>query len=84
MAKAGADGVQTFAIRSRGLGIAIKIADGHAQARYVAAVEVLRTLGLADPGDSHLSRYARMPLHNIAGLRVGELHPVFTLRSCAP
>jgi L-asparaginase II len=84
VAKAGADGVQTFAIRSRGLGIAIKIADGHAQARYVAAVEVLRTLGLADPGDSHLSRYARMPLHNIAGLRVGELHPVFTLRSCAP
>lgn len=81
VAKAGADGVQTFGIRSKGLGIAIKIADGHAQARYVAAVQVLRTLGLADPDDPHLARYARMPLHNIAGLRVGELRPVFALQS---
>jgi L-asparaginase II len=80
VAKAGADGVQTFAVRSRGLGIAIKIADGHAQARYVAAVQVLRALGLAPDDEPHLAPYARMPLMNIAGLQVGVLRPVFSLQ----
>jgi L-asparaginase II len=80
VAKAGADGVQTFAVRSRGLGIALKIVDGHAQARYVAAVQVLANLGLATPDEPHLAPYARTPLFNIAGLPVGNLRPVFSLQ----
>ena len=31
IAKAGAEGVQAVAVRSQGLGIAIKVADGHAR-----------------------------------------------------
>jgi len=83
VAKAGADGVQTLAIRSLGLGIAIKISDGHADARHVAIVEVLRQLGL--PGAQHetLDPWRRMPIRNIAGLQVGERRPVFELQSSA-
>jgi L-asparaginase II len=76
VAKVGAAGVQVIGVRSRGLGIAVKIADGHADARYVAAFAVLRTLGLVDPDDSDLGGYARIPIVNAAGLRVGELRPV--------
>ena len=79
VAKAGADGVQTLAIRSQGLGIALKISDGHADARHIAMVEVLRQLGL--PGAEHpvLDRYRRMVIRNIAGHAVGERLPVFEL-----
>lgn len=81
VAKAGADGVQTLAIRSLGIGIAIKITDGHADARHVAIVETLHQLGL--PGAQHpsLDPWRAMPIRNIAGLRVGERRPVFRLQS---
>jgi L-asparaginase II len=79
VAKAGADGVQTIAVRSRGLGIAIKIGDGHANARSVAMVEVLQQLGLGDPTHPDLARHAKIPITNIAGLQTGELKPVFEL-----
>jgi len=80
VAKAGADGVQTLAIRSLGLGIAIKVSDGHADARHVAIVEVLRQLGL--PGAEHesLLPWRSQPIRNIAGLQVGDRHPVFELQ----
>ena len=76
VAKVGAAGVQVIGVRSRGLGIAVKIADGHADARYVAAFAVLRALGLVEPDDPDLGGYARIPIVNAAGLRVGELRPV--------
>jgi L-asparaginase II len=79
VAKVGAAGVQTIGVRSRGLGIAVKIADGHADARLVAAVAVLHALGLAEPEAPELARYAKMPIHNVAGLPTGELRPVFGL-----
>lgn len=44
--KVGADGVYTVGIRSRGLGIAIKIADGSLGPLYTTAVSVLLQLGL--------------------------------------
>jgi L-asparaginase II len=83
VAKAGADGVQTLAIRSLGLGIAIKVSDGHADARHVAIVEVLRQLGL--PGAQHesLAPWRSQAICNIAGLQVGERRPVFELQSGA-
>lgn len=83
VAKAGADGVQTLAIRSLGLGIAIKVSDGHADARHVAIVEVLRQLGL--PGAEHesLLPWRSQPIRNIAGLQVGDRHPVFELQRVA-
>jgi L-asparaginase II len=80
VAKAGADGVQAFAIRSRGLGIAVKVGDGHSQARDVTAFEVLRQLGLADDRSPLTARLARIPIHNIAGRQVGAMQPIFRLR----
>ena len=80
VAKVGADGVQVIGVRSRGLGIAVKIAGGHSDARFVAAVEVLRALGLAAPDAPGLARWARMPIVNAAGRVTGELAPAFELR----
>ncbi len=81
VAKVGADGVQAIGIRSRGLGIAIKISDGNSNARFVAAFEVLRRLGLVQPDHPELGRYHRIPIDNAAGLRTGEMRPVFDLRA---
>ena len=80
VAKAGADGVQTLAIRSLGLGIAIKVSDGHADARHVAIVEVLRQLGLPGAAHESLLPWRSQPIRNIAGLQVGDRHPVFELQ----
>lgn len=79
VAKIGADGVQTIGIRSRGLGIAIKLGDGNMRALYVAAVETLRQLGL--PGTDHplLTPFARPLIRNARGIETGDLRPVFTL-----
>jgi len=79
VAKVGAAGVQVLGIRSRGLGIAIKIADGHPDARFVAAFATLRALGLVEPDDAELARYAKIPIVNAAGLETGALRPVFEL-----
>jgi L-asparaginase II len=79
VAKAGADGVQTLAIRSLGIGIAIKVSDGQADARHIAIVEVLRQLGLPEADHPALAPYRRMPIRNIAGHPVGERRPVFRL-----
>ncbi len=79
VAKVGAAGVQVLGIRSRGIGIAVKIADGHGEARLVAAFEVLRALGLVEPDDPELARYAKIPVKNTAGLETGEFRPVFGL-----
>ena len=79
VAKVGAAGVQVLGIRSRGLGIALKIADGHGDARLVAASAVLRALGLSEPGDPELVRYEKIAVTNAAGLETGELRPVFEL-----
>jgi L-asparaginase II len=81
VAKVGAAGVQVLGVRSRGLGIAIKIADGHSEARLVAAFAVLRALGLVEPQDPELSRYTTIPQFNATGLQTGELRPVFELHA---
>jgi len=79
VAKVGAEGVQVIGIRSRGLGIALKVSDGHSDARFVAAFEVLRALGLVAPDDPELARYAAPAIRNVRGVHTGELRPVFEL-----
>lgn len=80
VSKIGADGVQAIGIRSRGIGIAIRIADGNARALHVATVEALQQLGLLDdPAATPLARYARPALRNWRGLEVGRVEPVFRL-----
>jgi L-asparaginase II len=80
VAKIGADGVQVIGVRSAGLGIAIKVADGNMRALYTAAVAVLQQLGLvAVPERSPLAPWLRPQLHNFMGLHTGEVRPVLQL-----
>ncbi|NCW25496.1 MAG: hypothetical protein EBV84_09010, partial [Betaproteobacteria bacterium] len=74
------EAVQAIGIRSRGLGIAIKIADGNARAMPWIVVEIFRQLGI---GDSHqrqqLQELVARPIRNVRGDAVGCYRPVFTL-----
>jgi L-asparaginase II len=80
VAKVGADGVQAVGIRSRGLGIALRIADGDMRALLAATVELLVQLHLLDdPSSTPLARWARPALKNARGTTVGHMLPLFTL-----
>jgi L-asparaginase II len=82
--KAGADGVQAIGIRSRGIGIAIRIADGDVRARHVVTVEVLHQLGLLPvPLPPALAPHWRPQLVNPSGTVVGALEPLFELGSAS-
>jgi L-asparaginase II len=85
ISKIGGEGVQTIGIRSRGLGIAIKIADGdkgdyQPRATFPVAIETLRQLGVvaAELPDA-LQRFdAAQRANSEARFRV-KLETVFTL-----
>jgi len=80
VAKSGAEGVQALAVRSRGWGVAVKIADGAARAREVVAVEALHQLGLlADRGGDALAGFASAQICNWRGRVTGTIQPVFRL-----
>lgn len=80
VAKAGAEGVQALGVGSRGLGIALKIADGGARAAQVAIAAVIEQLGLlpAD-GAQALRPWRDGEIRNYAGRLTGRLLPVFEL-----
>ncbi len=79
--KVGAEGVYCMGIRSRGLGVALKVEDGRERAANPAALEVLRQLRVADPASiPGLSRHWRPPVENHRGEKVGEIVPVFELK----
>ncbi|TXL64902.1 asparaginase [Zeimonas arvi] len=82
IAKAGADGVQAIAVRSAGLGIAVKITDGNARAAVTAAIAVLDALGLTSAVQREaLAPLARPEIRNARGLRVGEARSVAVLNA---
>jgi L-asparaginase II len=79
--KIGAEGVQGIAIRSLGLGIAIKVADGNMRALYPATIAVLEQLGvLNDQRRADLATWATPILNNAAGTAVGDIIPAVALR----
>ncbi|MDB5754615.1 MAG: asparagine amidohydrolase [Massilia sp.] len=81
VSKVGADAVQTIGVRSAGLGIAIKIADGATRSLQAATFSVLDQLGLLDARRRALLEHYRQPdLKNVRGSIVGQIRPVFTLR----
>jgi L-asparaginase II len=83
--KIGAEGVQAIGIRSRGLGIAIKVTDGQKRGLYPAIVAVLSQLGLLDAfAEDALSRWARRPVTNYRGLLTGEVRPAVALTPYRP
>jgi L-asparaginase II len=81
LAKGGAEAVHVLALRRRGFGIAIKIADGAARADHAVTVEVLRQLGvIGDLAGTPLEFFGRPKVTNWRGLEVGEVLPVLRLR----
>ncbi|MBB3262361.1 MULTISPECIES: asparaginase [Paraburkholderia] len=72
--KVGVDGTYVIGVKSVGLGIAIKIADGDLSALYASAVAVLREIGLVDDRNvSVLARWDNPRLRNLRGIEVGQL-----------
>lgn len=77
LAKVGAEGVHTMTIPAKGIGIAIKVADGALRAQHAAAVAALVQLGeLTNPLPGRLADFLRKPIRNSRGETVGEI------RSC--
>lgn len=80
VSKVGADGVQTLASFSRGIGIAAKVSDGQPPPLMVAFVSVLDQLGwLDEPARAALFTLTPPPLKNAAGIEVGEMRAVLEL-----
>lgn len=80
VAKGGADGVQALGIASRGLGIALKIADGSPRALQVAVAAAIEQLDLLPAGgDPPLGPWRQGEIRNQAGRLTGRLMPVFRL-----
>lgn len=85
VAKIGADGVQAIGVKSKGIGIALRIADGNARALGVATVAVLQQLGLLnDATRTPLAKFAHPVIRNHRGLEVGRVEAVFDLPGAAP
>jgi L-asparaginase II len=78
--KIGAEAVQAIGVRSAGIGIAIKVADGHKRALYPTIVAVLEQLRLLDAdARAALAAWARPTLRNYRGLATGEVRSVVVL-----
>lgn len=78
--KIGAEGVQALGIRSRGLGIAIKVADGSTRGLHPATVAVLDALGLLDDNArKSLAQWGSPAIANFRGIATGRVEPAVTL-----
>ena len=74
LAKTGAEGIVTAALPGRGLGIALKIADGSVRARSVALLAILDHLGaLSDEDKINLQAHISPKIVNSRGLVVGKM-----------
>ncbi len=80
ISKIGAEGVRALSIRSRGWGIAIKIADGSSRSLHAVTIAALEQLGLLDTGARQaLSGLATPQLRNLRGLHTGEIRTTVVL-----
>jgi L-asparaginase II len=80
VSKVGADGVQAIGVRSRGIGIAIRVADGNRRALHVATLAVLQQLGLVhEPAGTPLAPLDEGVIRNYRGIAVGAVEPTFSL-----
>ena len=79
--KVGADGVQTLASRSRGIGIAAKVSDGNIKALMMAFGSVLEQLDMLDvAARAELASWIDVPIKSVRGIEVGRLEPHVLLR----
>ena len=78
--KIGAEGVQAIGVRSRGWGMAIKVADGSKRGLFPAVVAVLDQLGLLDSGRrARLAALREPDVSNYRGTPTGVVRPVVVL-----
>ncbi len=79
--KVGADGVQAIGSVSRGVGLALKIADGSKPALFAATVEVLDQLGWLDAAQREALRpWRAAEILSVRGAPVGTRTPVLQLQ----
>jgi len=71
--KVGAEGVYGAALPRRGLGIALKVEDGHGRGAMAALVTILDQLGLEPAPREALDRFAEFGIENTRGRIVGSL-----------
>ncbi|MFC7516241.1 asparaginase [Herbaspirillum sp. GCM10030257] len=80
VAKIGAEAVQVIGIRSAGIGIAVKIADGSTRGLFPATISVLQQIGILPSAEATpLASWARPQINNFRGLHTGEVRATFTL-----
>ena len=80
--KVGADGVQTLASRSRGIGIAAKLRNGNGDALMVAFCAVLEQLNMLDDETrTVLAPWAGQSIKSVRGIEVGQLQPHLVLNA---
>ena len=74
LAKVGADGVQVISSISRGIGIAIKLADGNNRVLNTVAVDLLQQLGWIDkPLPPGLANWSEPAIRNWQGTATGHV-----------
>jgi L-asparaginase II len=87
LVKTGAEGFLTAFLPDEGLGIALKIADGNARARFVVLLGLLGELGMLDRAEqTALAGLAEVPVKDSTGRRVGaiRLSPARTASPTSP
>jgi L-asparaginase II len=83
VSKIGAEGVRAMSIRSRGWGIAVKVADGNMRGLHAATIGVLDHLGLLDAAArASLARLASPTLRNLRGIVTGQIRTAVVLDKC--
>jgi len=84
VSKVGGEAVKGIGVRSRGLGIAAKVAEGGKRAVMPLAVEILRQLDvLPDPTGTPLATWARPAIKNHRGIVTGHIVARFQLQQAA-
>ena len=78
--KIGAEGVQAIGVRSKGIGIAVKVVDGGKRGLHPATVATLDQLGLLDDAQrSELAEWREPLVRNYRGIVTGQVRPVVVL-----
>ncbi len=73
LAKVGAAGVYVAAIRERGIGVCLKVEDGHSSAAMMALLAILDSLSLSPTPSERLPQFADMPVYNTRCETVGAI-----------
>jgi len=84
VSKVGGEAIKGIGVRSAGLGIAVKIADGNTRALVPVVVEILRQLGLLKRVEgTALADWVRPDVRNHRDIVIGRIEPDFQLTTVA-